>query len=233
MTALLYRWPAAARFGRVVPKSKFYEHGAASIAIRERFVTDVQRIIWAYKLADTTINLSGTASVPEIQVFEIDAKDEDVSETVLGAIDRAVKSPVLFEINRGDGGNRQTRMVAAHKQLGGATPKLGAYYATDWQPADAARAPLPTAISLSGLYAALLERLVPVPARAGEAVTDLVARVETVRSLEREITALERKLRNEPQLNRKVDLRRALKAKQSALAELMRPAPSPASGNTN
>ena len=46
----------------------------------------------------------------------------------------------------------------------------------------------------------------------------IAERVEAARKLEREIAALERKLRNEPQLNRKVELRRTLKAKQATLA---------------
>jgi len=38
-----------------------------------------------------------------------------------------------------------------------------------------------------------------------------------MRRLEREISALEQKLRSEPQLNRKVELRRELRAKQADL----------------
>ena len=87
--------------------------------MREKFVAEVQRITWAYKLAETTINLPGTTAVPEIQVFQIDAKGDDVSESVLAAIDKAVKTPIIFEITRGDGPERRTRMVATHK-----TPRL-------------------------------------------------------------------------------------------------------------
>ena len=42
-------------------------------------------------------------------------------------------------------------------------------------------------------------------------------RLDAVRRLKREISALERKLRSEPQLNRKVELCRELKAKQAEL----------------
>ena len=35
MTDVLYRWPEAAKFGRRVPKEKFYEHGTVSTAVRE------------------------------------------------------------------------------------------------------------------------------------------------------------------------------------------------------
>ncbi len=62
--------------------------------------------------------------------------------------------------------------------------------------------------------------LVPVVAHVGEDVGVIAERVEVARKLEREIAALQRKLRNEPQLNRKVELRRTLKTKQAMLGGL-------------
>lgn len=231
MTALLYRWPAAAEFARTVPKTKFYEHATIGAAVKDAFVADVRRITWAYKLADSTINLPGTAEVPEIQVFEIDAKGDDVAEGVLAAIDKAVRTPIIFENRRGEGSQQEVQMVAAHKQLGIGAPKMGPYFRTEWYSADTKRATLPTAIDLTGLYNALLQPLTPVKSHAGEKVSDVVTRLTTVRKLEREITALERKLRNEPQLNRKVELRRTLRNKQADLAILTSATTGPAAGN--
>ena len=34
--APLYQWPAAAKFGRVVPKAKFYEQATVPASVRER-----------------------------------------------------------------------------------------------------------------------------------------------------------------------------------------------------
>ena len=219
MTGYLYRWPQSAKFDRVVPKNKFYQHGHVTTAMREKFVDEVQRITWAYKLAETTIHLPAAAEVPEIQVFRIDAKQTDVSDAVLAVIDAAVRSPIIFEVTCRDAGAHQTRMVAAHKQQGATTPKLGAYFTTGWCSADAERVPIPTSINLTSLYVALLEPLLPLPVRAGEEMSEVAARLEKVRKLEREVAALQGKIRNEPQLNRKVELRRTLKAKQATLAE--------------
>lgn len=230
MTALMYHWPNSAKFGRAVLKTKFYQHASLGAAVKDRFVSDVRRITWAFKLAESTINLPGSAEVPEIQVFEIEAKEDDIPEPVLAAIDKAVRTPIIFEIIRDwQGTAAVTRMVAAHKQLGSGAPKIGPYFSTDWQPADGDRAALPTAIDLTTLYTALLQPLTPVASRAGENVSDVVGRLTTVRSLEREIAALDLKLRTEPQLNRKLELRRTLKTKQAMLVDLTGPNP----GNTN
>lgn len=221
MTDILYRWPEAAKFGRRVPKEKFYEHGTVSTAVREKFISEVQRITWAYKLAEATINLPGTPAVPEVQVFTIDAKTDDVSEAVLGAIDKAIPFPIIFEITRHRAEQHEARTVAAHKQLGAGAPKLSAYYSTGWQPDDTSRQAMPTAITLPALYAALLQPLTPITARPGEDMSDVADRLAAVRKLEREITTLKRKLRTELQLNRKIELRRELKERQAALAALV------------
>lgn len=208
----LYRWPESARYGKPVPKKKFYEHSKVTAAVRERFVTEVRQIVWAYKLAGPTINLPASADVSEIQVFRIETKRDDVSDAVLTAIDKAVRSPVIFEVAR-DG---EVRLAATYK----AAAKPGVYFTTAWMSADAERRPLPAAINLASLYSALLASIAPVATQAGEDVATIAERVALARALERDIAALERKLRNEPQLNRKVELRRTMKTKQATLASL-------------
>lgn len=216
---ILHQWPAAARFGRVVPKTKFYEHGSVSTSLRYKFVADIQRITWAYKLADETIHLRGTDDVPEIQIFVIDAKEEDVRDEVLTAIDKAVPFPIIFEINRADNDPR-TRIVAAHKELSAGKPKLGPYISTSWISSDSPRTPLPTALDLPTLYAALVAPILPTGVRAGEQLAEASERLVQVRKLEREIKTLERRMRNEPQFNRKVELQRDIKARTADLKSL-------------
>jgi len=134
---VLYVWPPAGTFGRDVPKTKFYEQGNVRFALREMFVEGVQRITWAYKLADGTVRLRGAKAVPEIQVFTVEAKGADVSDDVLTAIDKTVHFPIIFEVTGGD----RMRTVAAQKTLGGKNPTVGPYFSTGWLRADANRRP--------------------------------------------------------------------------------------------
>lgn len=214
---LLYEWPAAAHVGSRVPKDRIYARGALTPSVRERFVADVGRIVWAYKLAETTINLPGSPEVPEIQVFRIDAKGDDVPDSVLLAIDKAIPFPIIFEVARMEGEIRRVRLAAAHKPVGPRRAKPSAYFTTSWQRDDAVRVPLPVAISLPTLYASLLDPLMPVTAKPGEEPAAIAARLEAVRKLERELAVLERRLRSERQLNRKIELRRELQRTQAEL----------------
>jgi hypothetical protein len=206
-----------------VPKTKFYEHAKVSTAARDRFVSEIQRITWAYKLADATIHLRGTPAVPEIQVFEIDVKGDDINDATLATIDKAVQSPIIFEIHRSVDDVAETGMVAAYKEVGERAPQLAGYVRTPWQPASAERVPIPPALDLPGLYAALLAPLLPVVPGPGESLPDVTKRAERKAKLEREIAALDRRLRNEPQLNRKVELRRQIQACKEELATVLDP----------
>lgn len=221
MTDILYEWPIAARFGARIPKERFYERTAANPRFREKFVSDVQRIIWMYKLAPDTINLPSSVDVPEIEVLRLDAKADDISESVLAAIDRAIPNPILFEVHRESTSGASVRLMAAYKVARSRAPQLTGYYSTGWMPATTTRIAMPTAISLPALYSALVTPLTPIAACAGDDVVRIAERLAAVRNLEREISALERKLRNEPQLNRKVELRRELKDRQATLAALV------------
>lgn len=219
MADVLFGWPANAAVGTRIPKERFYGQGSISGGAKEKFVAEVARITWTHKLSVDTVNVPGVDDLVEIDVFRIDTKEGELSDKVLTAIDKAVPRPLIFEVTRPaaklGSGNGVIRMVAAHKQLGSGSPKLSNYYSTDWMPDDQKRVDLPAAINLQVLYAALLEPLTPVEMQAGESMSDLAERLETIRRLDREIATLERKLRTEVQLNRKVELRRRLKSKQA------------------
>lgn len=217
MIDILYQWPAGARFGARVPKERFYERSASTAVLRGKFVAEVSRISWAYKLAAETINLPGSPEVPEIEVMQVDAKANDVSAQVLASIDKAIPNPVIFEVRRNGAHGGAVRMTAAHNPVGSPAPKSGDYFSTCWMRGDFPRTPLPTAITMTALYSALIGPLTPLAPRPGESPAAVSERLDAVRRIEREISALERKLRSEPQLNRKLDLRRELKVKQAEL----------------
>ncbi len=179
----LFAWPKQAVFGRVVPKSKIYEHAAVSAALKERFVQQVEQINWAYKLAPETVNLPATPAVAEIQVFRLNLKGASLDQDVLKAIDRAIPFPLIFELVQGG----RIKLVAAYKRPA-QNPKsaadsspwvVGSYFETDWQPESSPRQPLPVALDMAGLYEQLLSPLVQ--GKVAEATDDAVAPAPQIR----------------------------------------------------
>ncbi|MEG9883703.1 MAG: DUF4391 domain-containing protein [Hyphomicrobiales bacterium] len=222
MTAF-FNYPKSAAFGRVVPKNKIYEHAGANTALKDLFVREVDQIVWRFKLAPETINLSATGSVPEIQVFTVSLKTGKLDEAILRAIDKAIPLPLMFEVTwRG-----KRKAMAAFKRPSEADNTkwvISEYFSTDWVPEDAARAPLPVALNLGALYDRMLTALMPVesgtPRQDGEDIQTRVERVEAIRAKAREIERIKARLARERQYNKRVAINAELRLANQELAEL-------------
>ncbi|BAU72369.1 Methyl-accepting chemotaxis protein [Metapseudomonas furukawaii] len=187
--------------------------------MRDKFVSQVEQITWAYKLAPETINLPARGGVAEIQVFDITQKTAELDEDVLRAIDRAIPLPIIFQLHH----EQRTRMVAAFKRPSEADASkwvIDGYFAGSWLPAESPRQALPVALDLQGLYEQLLRSLLPSPARPGESLPEQLQRLNRLRSLHSEHAKLDARLHKEKQFNRKVALNAQLREIQNEIAEL-------------
>ncbi|ATX79129.1 protein of unknown function (DUF4391) [Mariprofundus aestuarium] len=219
MSENLFSWPKQAAFGRVLPKTKIYEHVKPTQAVKELFVRQVEQIVWQYKLAPETIHLSATKSVPEIQVFSIKQKTDTLSNEVLRCIDQAVQFPIIFELKYED----KISMKACYKRPNEADRNKwvrSEYFSSDWLNTDSDRVPLPMSLDLGSLYGHLLEALIPVDARQGESLSTFTARIERMHAKQREMDKLAGRLANEKQFNRKVEINAQLRGLRSELEEL-------------
>ncbi len=219
----LFQWPDTSKVDRAIPKERLYTEVSAGAALKQRFVDQVKRIRWAYKLGDESLHLSPGENVTEIQVFVVELKGSNLDNSVLAAIDKAIPSQIFFELRREVGQRAEQAMAAAYKRSGGKT-KGNDYFHTGWVSADHPRIPLPAALDLDGLYGRLLGSLFPHPIGPGEDLSDALDRMGRIRSLSREIAALEKKMRTEPQLNRKMDLRTQIRERSAVRTELINPA---------
>jgi hypothetical protein len=219
----LFRWPAAAKVGREITKERLYKEGAVSASVRRRFIDEVQRVRWAYKLGEESVHLRGSDDVAEVQVFEIELKGDDLSDSVLASVDKAVPSPIIFELRRTRAGRHEVQPVAARKQRSQKGARIGDYLRGEWTVELANRDPLPPAIDLPGLYTQLMLTLLPIAARRGEDLPSALDRVAVARRLQRDIALLDKRMHREAQFNRKVDLRAQLRACKAELDTVLSP----------
>lgn len=228
----MFEYPERARKDRILPKNKIYENARPTRSVRERFVAQVDQIVWRYVLGPKNLNLPATTAVREIQVFEIALKapafgDPILREDVLRTIDRAIPSLLFFELTF----QGRVRFVAAYKRasesVAAGQPVVDTYFETGWQDAAAPRQPLPVALDMGGLYEQMLRRHmaaspIALQARSGESLEQTVERGAWIRGMRRECKQLEAKLRKELQFNRKVEINAQLRQCQDELAELER-----------
>lgn len=221
MADSFFQYPPAAKFGRVLSKSKIYEHGKPSRAVRDAFVSQINQIVWQYKLAPETINLPARPGAPEIEIFSLELKTPEVSEDVLRCIDKAIPLPIFYNLSF-DG---RIKTVAAYKRPSDADASrwvVGNYFASPWLPANSECSELPVALDMAGLYEQMLRRLMPQSARTGETLKDHVERLAQLHGKQTEYAKLEVRLHKEKQFNRKVEMNTQLRSIKTGIETLAR-----------
>lgn len=222
MSFAVFQYPEKAYFNRTIPKTKFYENANINKSVKDAFVSQIQQIIWAYKLSPETINLSATKSLLEIQVFNIHLKEPDLYEGVLLSIDKAIPHPIIFQLIY----NQKLKVIATYKRSNEADETkwvVDQYYSSGWispQEQLQLRKPLPMALSLSGLYEQMLKDLIPIEAKDGENIREQSARLKEITQKQTEIKKLEADISKEKQFNRKVEMNAQLKILQKQLVNI-------------
>ena len=143
---MLYEYPSKAKFGKNIPKTKFYEKANINAKVKEKFVSQVSKIIWQYKLSSETINLSRTEDISEIQVFDIELKSEELDIEVLKAIDKSIPFPIIFQLKY----NNQIQIKTAYKRLNESDKTkwiIDSYFSSKWHDLTDEKSLLPVVLN--------------------------------------------------------------------------------------
>jgi hypothetical protein len=203
------RLPKEALVNKFVAKSRFYEKAKLSSRLQKEFVDKIQRITWKYKLAESTIGIAKTEAVTEIQIFEIELKEQKIPKNVLRIIDTSIPYQILY------------RFVHEENVAYGISLKdgdsVGSYYFSDWN-ADLVFDF--TGIDLELVYQKLVKAFLRDEAKDKDDFSDIVSTDQKIRTLETEIVSLESRIQKERQFNRKVEIHRTWLKKKTLLADI-------------
>ncbi len=219
---MLFDYPAKARFGRKIPKSKLYENASVNTKLKDKFVNQIEKIIWQYKLAPDTLNLDATDKVPEIQIFDVFLKTKEVDQALLEVIDKTINYPIIFQIHKGD----NVKIKAAYKRPSESANNkwvIEAYFESEWLDKYSTKQPIPQALDLGKLYEQILKSLMSVEIIGSKTTQNLdeqVGTINQVNTLQKEIDTLNSKYKKERQRNRQFEIHKQIKQKQKKLNNL-------------
>ncbi len=206
-----FRLPENALVNKFVAKTKFYEKASLSSKLQNEFIHKIQKITWKYKLSENTIGISKTSKVIEIQVFEIELKEQSIPRNVLKMIDKAIPYPILYQFVYQDN-------TAYGITLKGMTERESTtphnYYFSEWNEAldfDF------TGIDLEKVYQKLIKVFISKEAKIQGDFQAIIKADNTIKHLQKEIAALSSKISKEKQFNKKVELNKSLLDKQQQL----------------
>lgn len=213
-------FPQSTEFNRRIPKQKFYENLDVSPVLRRVFVDQIRLVYWRNKLAASTLNIAAGEAVAEIEVFEVRLNEPLLDETVLKQIDKKIPYHILFILTC----DSKAQAWIGYKEVaasGGNSFKVSRYYHTDWMPEDALHLSI-DGLNMDSVYESLVRQIAGDKLRtdSGESLKESVERDEKTKQLEKQIAALESKMRREKQLNRQMEIHAELKKLRHRLEQI-------------
>lgn len=207
--------PQTTEFNKRVPKQKFYEYLPANTKIKSMFAAQIKTIYWCNKIAASTLNISAGVTLPELEVFEVKLNTPDISETVLRQIDLAIPYYILFllEYNGKYKAAISFKEVTENKNI-----KVNNYYYTNWL--DEQDLPLKMeGLNIDTVYENFVRQIAGeyLNKQSKETLKQSIAEADEKAKLQKQIAALENRIRKEKQFNRKVELNMELKRLQEQL----------------
>ena len=203
---MAFKLPQKAIVNKFIAKTKFYEKVSLSSKLQNEFINKIQRITWKYKLAEDTIGISKTDKVTEIQIFEIELKEQVIPKNVLKVIDKAIPYQILYQF------------VFRDSTAYGITLKedntTHNYYLSGWNEKCYFDF---TGTDLEKVYQKLIKIFISNEAKNKGDFDTIIDTDNKIKRLKKEIETLVNKIRKEQQFNRKVDLNKSLLDKHAQL----------------
>ena len=198
--------PHSTEVNRRVAKEKLYANAPLAPSARDAIKDQIESVVWRNKLADSTVGVAAGETVKEIQVFEIALRQRGLDKGVLPAVARAIPYKILFVLTYG--GEAQAWMEAA-----------GTFYNTDWFSPDGFTLKF-EGLNLDAVYENLARQISGGRLDTEVNIAEAVERDKRRQRLEREISALEKKILREKQFNKQVELNGELRRLRAELEGL-------------
>ena len=211
--------PKSTEFNRRIPKQKFYENIDVSPALKRVFIDQIRIIYWRNKIAPTTVNLAQGEKVTEIEVFEVKLTEPMQPEPVLRQIDKAIPYHIVFLLEYE--GRYQAWTAYKEASAGVNAFKVHSYYHTDWLSEEDLPLKL-EGLNIDKVYENFVRQIggEALTAAGEETLQQSVERDIHRQDLQKQIAALQAKVRKEKQLNKQVQLNAELKKLKKELEDL-------------
>lgn len=202
-------FPTATIVHRRMPKEAFYKHVPLAKAIKERFISDVERIFVENSLTKENLNLAVDAQIKEILVLSILLKKQEFDEKIIGVIARQNPHRLVFLLVY----EEKCQLALYHNKL----------YRTPWIPNDEMQLRIKGG-SLDEIWNTLIEQIALYEERAiaaaGTSIEDRLALQEEIVKLEKQIEKTEAAAWREQQPKKQFEIYMRLQDYKKKLTEL-------------
>ena len=205
----MIEFPAATTIHRRLPKEAFYKHLPLTKVLKEKFISDVDRIIVENSFTKENLNLASDAEIEEIILLSIFLKKKEFDGKVIEAIARQNPHKLVFLLSF----ENQQELAVYHNKL----------YRTLWMNHDETALKL-QGYSLDEIWDSFIEQIALYEERAEEiadlSIEDRLEIQDQILKLEKQIDKTENTMWKEQQPKKKFELHTRLREYQKKLEDL-------------
>lgn len=204
-------FPTSTIVAKNVPKNAFYKRAKAqrTTALRTFLTEAFESILWLYKLHPSTLNIADGQQVHEIDVFYCKMSTMHIDERLLSELDMLLPRHTLYIMDRD--GSSDLMMFPKTINTQGHIVQNGKMEA--WTNVDLSATPLTvTGHDMDMLYGDFLGKLSHLNTRTEAEYAKAAEQRQQQELLKRQYAALQKKIKNEKQFSRQLEMNRELKA---------------------
>lgn len=200
----ILNFPSTTIVNKPVPKNAFYGRSNDS-SLREFLTREFEGIIWLYKLAPATLNVEDGDNVHEIDIFYCKMKENEYSIKPLCAMDELLPRHTIFIIEYGE----KVDLLMHHKEMsivhGEQKWKCGVSELKRDIRIDADTLNI-QGQSMDAVYNCLLSQISGLSVSSKEEYKEQVELRKHIEILQKQIAALQKRIKAEKQFNRQMEL---------------------------
>ena len=205
----MIEFPAATAVHRRLPKEAFYKHLPLTKILKEKFVSDVDRIVVENSFTKENLNLASDAEIKEIMLLSISLKSQEFDGKVIEAIARQNPHKLVFLLSF----ENQQQLAVYHNKL----------YRTLWMKHDEIALKL-QGYSLDEIWDSFIDQIALYEERAEQtedlSIEDRLEIQDQILKLEKQIDKTENAMWKEQQPKKKFELHTRLREYQKKLEDL-------------
>lgn len=205
----MINFPEATIVHRRIPKEAFYKRLSLTTTLKDKFVSDVDRIYVENSLTKENLNLTAESDVKEILLLSISLKKQEFDGKVVEAIARQNPHRLVFLLSYED----QRQLALYHSKL----------YRTEWMPENELKLDA-NGFSLEKIWNGLIEQIALYEERANTAenlsIDQRLALQEKILKLEKQISKTEAAAWKEQQPKKRFELYTRVQSYKQQLEEL-------------
>lgn len=214
----ILNYPISCIVDNVVPKTMFYRFMEVSPRMKKHFVNDVESITWLYKLSASTLNVTDTPEMKEVEVFVARLKSADCLKDLFTFIDENMPHHIIFILTVDDNymilQNYKEWVDDSHTKF-----KITKSFSSLWMPQSELSLPI-DGLSLPRIYDNFAASLSGIGQHKAGELAEIIKLKTQIEAKEKELKALQAKVRSEKQFNLQMEMNKLVKAKRKELETL-------------